>query len=58
MGFIDNEELDRCPTVNHLYMVKAMNELSNEIEEMKESGKKMVPYSIPKAFSNIWYANI
>ena len=57
MGFIDNEVLDRCPIVNHLCMVKAMNELSNEIEEMKESGK-MVPYSMPKAFSNIWYVNI
>ena len=36
---IDNEELDKCLTANHMWMVEAMNEWRNEIEEMKGNGK-------------------
>ncbi len=43
----ENEELNNFLTVNNILIVKAMKEMINEIEEMKEQDEKRFHFQFP-----------
>ena len=45
----DNEELNNFITINNILIVKAMKEMINEIEELKDNDNKMFHFQLPRA---------
>ena len=44
----DNEELNNFITINNILIVKALKEVINEIEEMKDNENELVHFRLPK----------
>ena len=56
---VDNEELNSFITINNILIVKALKEVINEIEEMKDNENELVHFRLPKMdfcnFSVLWF---
>ena len=46
---IDNEELNNFMTINNILIVKALKEVINEIEELKDNDNKRFHFQLPRA---------
>ena len=45
----DNEELSNFITINNILIVKAMKEMINELEELKEKDENRFHFQFPRA---------